>query len=82
MDTSQIGEIREVDLVQTEVNPDDQGTLYVSLEIDGEDIVRVYHDFPVALYEEWMDSDFDIDLYLSEIEPVYPCIEESDEDEG
>lgn len=71
--------IHEVDLVQTDANSDDQGTLYVDLTVDDRDVVRIYQHFPVSLYEEWMHSDFDEDLYLSEIEPVYPCVEEQDE---
>ena len=72
--------IHEVDLVQTDMGDDDQGTLYVDLTIDDHDVVRIYRNFPVSLYEEWMNADFDEALYLSEIEPVYPCVEEEEDE--
>jgi hypothetical protein len=72
-------DIHEVDLVQTDAGKDDQGTLYVNLTVDGHDVVRVYRHFPVSLYEEWLDSDFGADLYLAEIEPVFPRVEEREE---
>ena len=70
--------IHEVDLVQTEANSDENGTLYVDLTVDDRDVVRIYRDFPVFLYEEWMDSDFDENVYLAEIESVYSCVEEDE----
>lgn len=80
MSTTSTVIIHEVDLVQTETNSDDQGTLYVDLTVDDRDVVRVYRQFPVSLYQEWMDNDFDEAVYLSEIEPVYPCIEEVEDE--
>jgi len=70
--------IRAVDLVQTAANSDEQGTLYVNATAAGADVVRIYRNFPVSLYEKWLAGDFGADMYLSEIAP-YPCVEEQDE---
>jgi hypothetical protein len=70
--------IHEVDLVQTDVHGDEHGTLYVDLTVGDRDMVRVYRNFPAALYEEWMHSGFDEDVYRSGIESIYPYVEEND----
>lgn len=70
--------IHDVDLVQTDANSEEQGTLYVDLTIGDIDAVRVYRNFPVSLYEKWLNCDFGKDLYLSEIESAYPYAEEQD----
>jgi len=80
MSVSESLEIHEVDLVQTELNNDDEGTLYVDLTVDDRDVTRIYRHFPVDVYETWLDSDFAVDMYLTEIEAVYPCVEEDDEE--
>ena len=80
MSVSESLEIHEVDLVQTELNNDDEGTLYVDLTVDDRDVTRIYRHFPVGIYETWLDSDFAVDMYLTEIEAVYPCVEEDDEE--
>ncbi len=73
-------EIHEVDLVQTEANDDDEGTLYVDLSVEDLDVTRIYRHFPVSVYEAWLESDFAVDMYLTEIDAVYPCVEEDDEE--
>ena len=74
-------EIHEVDLVQTEANDDDNGTLYVELTVDERDVTRIYRHIPVSVYEAWLESDFAVDMYLSEIDAVYPCVEEDEDEE-
>ena len=74
-------EIHEVDLVQTESHDNDEGTLYVDLSVDEQEMTRIYRNFPVDIYDAWLESDFAVDMYLTEIDAVYPCVEEDDEDE-
>lgn len=81
MSVSESLEIHEVDLVQTEANDDDEGTLYVDLTVDEHDVTRIYRNFPVSVYEAWLDADFAVDMYITEIEAVYPCVEEDDDED-
>ncbi len=74
-------EIFSADLVQTPLHKDDEGSLYVEMEMDGEEITRIHANVPVELYERWMASGFDSRLYEQQILNAYAFRDEDDLDE-
>lgn len=73
-------DIFEVDLVQTPSHSDNEGSLYVEMEVEEQDITRIHANVPVSLYETWEERDFDLAFYQQHIEKAYPYREETDEE--